>query len=243
MKITAIIPVFDDSEKLKISLESLKFADEKIVIDNGSTDQSVSVAKKNNAQVFYFKGTDFAAMRDIGSKKAKHEWLLFIDADEIVTPELASEIKNIPDGFSAFSLERKNYFYGKAWPKEEKIVRLIKKSALKGWNGKVHETVNVEGRVGNLINPILHYTHDDIAHMVNKTNLWSEIEADLRFQNRHPKITVFRLLRVMITGFWDSYILQKGYKKGIYGFIEATYQSFSFFITFAKLWEKQSKKS
>ncbi len=77
--------------------------------------------------------------------------------------------------------------------------------------------------------------------MVEKTNNWSEIEADLRFKVHHPKITTLRLVKVMITGFTQSYFKQNGYKNGTEGFIEAVYQAFSLFITYAKLWEKQQK--
>ena len=79
--------------------------------------------------------------------------------------------------------------------------------------------------------------------MVAKTNLWSEIESALRLKNSHPPMTWWRFFRVMVSAFYDSYFRQAGYKLGTVGLIESIYQAFSIFITYAKLWEKQNKKS
>ena len=110
---------------------------------------------------------------------------------------------------------------------------------MKGWYGKIHESPQVEGEIGELQNYILHYTHRDLGQMLDKTNEWSEVEAELRFKSDHPKMSWWRFPRVMISAFFDSYYKQKGYKAGIAGLIESIYQSFSIFITYAKLWEKQ----
>lgn len=244
MKLSVIILVRNEADKLDKCLECLQFADEIIVIDNESVDDSVSLATKRGARVFSFKGTDFSAMRNLGAKYSRNNWLLYIDADEVVSKSLADEIKTSPTGiYSAFSIIRRNYYFHKLWPFEEKMVRLIRKDMLVKWQGQVHESAVVKGKIGSLKNPLLHYTHDNLKIMVEKTNLWSEIEADLRIKSGHPQITWWRLLRVMITGFWDSFVTRKGFKAGAIGFIESIYQSFSMFITFAKLWEKQIKKS
>ena len=240
MKLTAIILTRNEERNILKCLQALSFADEKIVIDNGSTDLTVKLAIKSNAKVLTFKGTDFSFARELGKKKAKNKWLLYIDADEIVTPRLASEIKKInPDGFSGYKLLRKNYFFGTEFPITDQSIRLINKTGLISWQGKVHETPVIKGNIGILKNPLLHYTHTDISRMVEKTNLWSEIEAELRLENKHPEMVWWRFIRVMITAFIDSFITQKSYKKGTVGFIESVYQSFSMFITYAKLWEKQ----
>ena len=89
--------------------------------------------------------------------------------------------------------------------------------------------------------PILHLTHRNLYQMLEKTNEWSEYEAKLRFDSKHPKMSWWRFLRIMLTGFFKSYLLEKGYKNGTAGIIESIYQSFSMFITYAKLWEKQNR--
>ncbi len=110
------------------------------------------------------------------------------------------------------------------------------------WKGVVHETPKIKGEFGEISAPVLHYTHRDLTLMVDKTNKWSEYEADLRWKSHHPRMNVLRFIRVMATAFIGSYIGEKGYKNGTAGLVEAIYQAFSMFITYAKLWEKQIKK-
>lgn len=129
------------------------------------------------------------------------------------------------------------------WPKIEMLERLFRTSQLKGWHGKLHETPDVNGVVGELHAPLFHYTHRDLSSMVEKTNTWSEVEAKLRLDANHPKMTWWRFPRVMLSAFYDSYIKQKGYKAGTAGLIESIYQGFSMFITYAKLWELQTKSA
>jgi hypothetical protein len=110
------------------------------------------------------------------------------------------------------------------------------------WYGQLHESPKIKGEVGELDEFIIHYTHDDLSSMVKKTNTWSDVEAETRIHIHHPKMTWWRFPRVMLSAFWDSYIRQSGWKAGTAGFIESIYQSFSIFITYAKLWELQNEK-
>ena len=107
---------------------------------------------------------------------------------------------------------------------------------------ELHESAKIKGTVGRLSGELLHFTHRNLDSMLQKTIEWSEIEAQLRINAHHPTMTWWRFLRVMLTAFYDSYIRQKGWKVGVVGIIEAMYQSFSMFITYARLWEMQQKK-
>ena len=243
MKLTGIVIAKNEEEMIEDCLESLQFCDEIVVVDNESEDKTSEIAKKYGARVIKVKSDDFSKLRSEGLKNLSSDWVLYLDADERVTPELGKEIKQIiinPGEFKAFRIKRKNYYFGnKEWPKIEKLERLFRKKNLKGWYGKIHESPQVEGEIGELQNYILHYTHRDLGQMLDKTNEWSEVEAELRFKSDHPKMSWWRFPRVMISAFFDSYYKQKGYKAGIAGLIESIYQSFSIFITYAKLWEKQ----
>jgi len=106
----------------------------------------------------------------------------------------------------------------------------------------VHETPTIKGAFGEIERPINHYTHRSLSQMVEKTNEWSEYEAELRIKAGHPEMTWWRFFRVIVTAFFKSYVFEKGYKNGTEGIIEAIYQSFSIFITYAKLWEMQREK-
>lgn len=242
MRVSVITIAKNEEERIGKCLEALAWADERIVIDNGSTDKTVEVAKKHGARVVKSNSTSFAELRNLGPKEAKNDWILYVDADEIVSKELVNEIQNINKKSAAYFIHRKNYYLGHPWPFQENILRLFKKSALKNWHGDLHESPKVEGKTGQLKSPILHYTHRTLEEIVAKTNEWSEIEATLRVRSGHPPVVAWRLFRVMATAFFDSYIKQEGWRAGAVGLIESIYQSFSIFITYAKLWEFQNKK-
>ena len=244
MKISAVVLAKNEEKNIANCIKSLAFAREIIVIDNNSEDFTVTVSKKNKARVFVFKKPDFAAMRNFAKEKAKYDWLFYLDADEIASKPLAEEIKNTlknPE-FLAYWVPRINFYFGRIWPKAEQMLRLINKQALTEWYGVLHESPRVNSETGRLKNPIYHYTHQNLTGMVDKTNAWSEIEAELRFNSGHPPVVWWRFFRVMLTSFYDSYLCQSGFRKGTVGLIESIYQSFSMFITYAKLWEKQNQE-
>ncbi len=245
MKITGIVIAKNEEKMIADCLSSLAFCDEILVIDNGSVDKTLEIAKENGARITEIETDDFSILRNRGLENAKSEWILYVDSDERVTDDLKKEIgekiKN-PGNYAAFRIKRKNFYLGKnEWPYIEKLERLFKKDKLKGWKGKLHESPIVAGEVGQLEGFLFHYTHRDLTSMVNKTIEWSETEAQLRFSSNHPKMTWWRFPKVMFGGFFNSYIKQEGYKAGTVGIIESLYQAFSVFITYAKLWEKQLK--
>lgn len=245
MTLSSIVITRNEEKNISNCLKALKFADEIIVVDNNSYDGTVNIAKKLGAKVFKVPGLDFSYLRNYGKEKAKSEWMLYIDADERVTESLASEIKKVlskKTDVSGFAISRQNYYFDTPWPKIEKIVRLVKKDSLIGWQGQLHESALVAGKIGTLMSILPHYTHRDLTSMIEKTNEWSEIESLLRFQNNHPKVSWWRFFRVMVSSFWKSYITEEGWKTGVIGIVESIYQAFSIFITYAKLWERQNAK-
>ncbi len=246
MKLSVVIIAKNAENQIADCIESVRFAGEIIVIDNGSEDRTVEVAKSLKALVITDKKGDFSMQRTIGLEKAKGEWILYIDTDERVTKDLEIQIERVcksADSLSAYKIARQNFYFGNyEWPKIEYLERLFKKSKLKGWSGKLHESPKIEGEVGLLKGQILHFTHRDLESMLDKTIEWSDIEAKLRFDSVHPPMATWRFIRVIITAFWGSYVSQQGFKAGTAGLVESVYQSFSMLITYAKLWELQQIK-
>lgn len=249
MKLSAIIIAKNAEELISDCLKSLSFCDEIIVVDGGSTDKTNEIAKKFHAKIIQGDVNSFAEQRNIGLEHAKGEWLLYIDTDERVSPELAKNIKEVIESSnattqSAYRIKRKNFYFGNhEWPQIEHLERLFKKDSLQKWEGRLHESPVVSGEIGDMNGYLLHYTHRDLTSMLQKTIIWSQVEADLRFKNNHPKMTWWRFPRVMLTAFWDSYVKQKGYKAGTAGMVESIYQAFSMFITYSRLWEMQNENS
>lgn len=244
IKLTAIIITKNEQKRIIECLERVAFADERIVVDNGSTDQTVELATKHGAKVISAKEKDFSGLRDAGLRESTGKWILYIDADEEVSPELQKEIKRAiglaqP---SVYFIKRDTYYLGSHWPNRDKVERLFLRSTLRGWHGALHETPLYVGSVATLSNPLIHRTHRTLEEMVAKTNEWSVLEAKMRLDAHHPPVVWWRLMRVMITGFNRSFFSQGGWKAGTVGWIESSYQAFSMFITYAKLWELQQKK-
>lgn len=249
-KLSGIVIARDAENVIADCLESISFCQEIIVVDNDSKDRTSEIARRAGAKVFSTKTDDFSQMRNLGLKKSKEEWILYIDADERIDKQLENSItsllrsRNERKQIAAYVMKRKNFYYGNfEWPYIERLARLFRKSSFKGWRGKLHETAFFEGESSQLDGFLIHFSHTDLTSMLNKTIDWSTIEAQLRFDSGHPSVKWWRFPRVMITAFVDSYIKQKGFKAGTAGLIEAIYQSFSMFITYAKLWEMQNRFS
>ena len=246
-KVTGIVIAKNEEDMIGECLDSLSFCDQIIVVDTGSTDATSEIAKKKGAKVFDFVSDNFSKIREFGASKARSSWILYVDADERVSKNLQKEIEEVIEKtkseFSAYRVTRRNFYLGKhEWPMSEKLERLFKRSALIGWEGELHESARVNGKVGDLTGELFHYTHRTLSSMVEKTNIWSEKEARFRFKASHPQMSWWRFPRVMGTAWYDSYIKQSGWKAGTMGIVESIYQMFSMFITYAKLWEMQQKK-
>lgn len=247
-KISAVILTKNAEAIIADCIDSVSFCDEIILIDDNSMDRTAEIGKMLGAKVYPYTSESFAKKRNLGLKKAKGKWVLYLDSDERLSPELVTEIKAIlkrrNDIYAAYRLQRKNFYLGDhEWPQIEKMERLFQRTKLEEWSGDLHETPQINGDVGEIENGFIkHYTHQDLTGMLNKTIQWSHIEADLRLKANHPPMVWWRFYRVMGTAFYDSYFKQKGYKAGTAGLIESIFQAFSMFITYARLWELQEKK-
>lgn len=250
--LSVVVIAKNEEQRIGSCLDSVSFADEIVVVDNGSSDRTVAIAKEKKAAVITVPGVhDFSALRTIGFQQSNGEWILYVDADEKVPEDLKKEILDVirtsldTDGKDfpvCYFLKRRNFYLGREWPKKDRMQRLFYKKALISWEGVLHETARVKGSVAVLEHPLIHDTHRTLVEMTQKTNDWSTLEAKLRLESGHPNVVPWRLVRVMATGFWRSFVMDEGWKAGTVGWIESIYQSFSMFITYAKLWEMQEKQ-
>lgn len=247
IQISAVVLAKNEEFRIARCLESLRFCDELIVIDNGSTDDTVKIAKTYGALVKRVEETNFSHLRTIGKEMAKGKWILYVDADEEIPEPLQKEIFQIvrknDQSSAGYYVLRENYYLGTLWPVQDRMQRFFLKEKLIRWEGIVHETAVVDGDMGALVSPLIHHTHRTLEEMLNKTNEWSNYEAQLRLNANHPPVVWWRLIRVMSTGFLRSFIQEGGWRVGTVGWIESIYQGFSMFITYAKLWELQGQKT
>lgn len=265
MKLSVIILTKNEEKNIEECLETLVLIKEKIdeiiIVDDYSEDRTIEKIQNSSANwriktqnknvkfKIYQKllKENFADQHNFAMTKASADWLLYLDADERITPELAESIKREVLGkknsnFSAYKIRRKNFYFGDhEWPYVEKLERLFRKKNLKGWYGELHESSVIEGKTGELNGFLFHYTHRNLSSMLVKTIAWSKIEAELRLKADHPKMTWWRFPKLMTGEFFNYYFKQRGFKTGVVGLIESLYQAFSIFITYARLWELQQK--
>lgn len=246
--LSAIIITKNEQNLIKVCLESVKWADEIIIVDNGSDDKTIEVAKNYTDKIFVYKDQDFATLRNRGMEKAKGDWVLFVDSDERILDSLKKEIEVLITyaEFSAFAIPRKNIIfgtevkYGPFFP--DWVIRILKKADFESWIGKVHEYPKFKGKLGYTKNSLLHLTHRNIDQIVLKSLEWSKIDARLRLESNHPKMSALRFFRIFITEIFNQGIRRGGFFNGNIGVMDSILQTFSMFITYVRLWELQQEK-
>lgn len=229
------------------AIKSARFAQEILVLDDRSTDNSSQIAANLADRVIRLdRELNFAAKRNELLKAATHEWIFYLDSDEVIPPKLQKEILAVVYKAAAgvYRVSRRNFFLGREMYPDH-VERLFHVTKLQVWEGEVHEhPILVEPvTIHQLINPLIHKTHREIQSMLDKTNDWSEIEADLRFKANHPLMAKWRLVRMGITTFSGEYVLKKLYRYGREGLFEAYFQMIDKLIVYTKLWERQQKSS
>lgn len=238
--ISAIILSHNSEAEIGRTLESLSWCDERIVIDDFSTDKTVDIAKKKKALVFTrVLHDDFAAQRNFGLEKAKGEWVLFVDSDEVVSKNLAEEIKkSLTIDCSGFYIKRQDYLFGKKIEHGEtskvRLLRLAKKDSGK-WERPVHEVWMVKGLIGELVHPLEHFPHPNVAQFVAEINRYSTVNArHLHAQN--IKVPLWHIVAYPVAKFFVDYFWYRGFLDGTPGAIIALMMSMHSFLTRAKLW-------
>ncbi|MBI3289958.1 glycosyltransferase family 2 protein [Candidatus Microgenomates bacterium] len=258
MSISAVILTKNEEKNIERCIQSVSFCDEIVVVDDYSTDKTLELIKKskikNQNDNLKFKiferelNGDFAAQRNFGLSKAKGDWVLFVDADEIVSLELADEITNylslITNHLSGFFLKR----HDNMWEKELKYgdlrnfkeLRLAKKTAGK-WSRKVHEVWGVKGKIGEMDNPLIHYAHPNLWVFTSKINFYSTLHAEQKFEDGE-KLSLLKIILWPKLKFLKDYFLKLGFLDGTEGLVLAVMMSFHSFLAWSKLWLTQNKK-
>ncbi|MDP3973537.1 MAG: glycosyltransferase family 2 protein [Candidatus Daviesbacteria bacterium] len=247
--LSVIVITKNEAERIKVCLESIKWVDEIIIADNGSSDKTLEIAKEYTDKILKFNDLDFAVLRNKAFEQSRGDWVLYVDADERVLTDLKNEIETLVSFSkeSAFAISRKNIIFGVEvkytpfWP--DWVVRLIKRSDFIEWVGMVHEYPKFNGNLGYTKNSLLHLTHRDIDQIVLKSLDWSKIDAKLRFDAKHPKMNGWRFLRIFITEIFNQGIARRGFFNGTASVMDSLLQAFSMYITYVRLWQLQQPKS
>ncbi len=244
MSLSVIILGKNVAHEVVPTLKTVRFANEIIFVDTGSTDNTLKLVRPFVDKIIKVSSNqNFAKWRDTGAEYSSSEWLLYIDSDERVPKPLADEILNIIQNPShaAYRIHRFEILLGKHlkhWP-DSYVLRLIKKSALKKWTGKLHEQPLIEGSIGTLKGSLVHLTHKNIEEKLLNTLNWSRLEAKMLLKANHPPMKGWRFWRILFTEFFTRFVKQGLWRDGNEGNIEVIYQMFSRFLTYVQLWQLQ----
>jgi len=238
--VSVIVVTKNEEKSIEECLKTLKWCDEIIVIDDYSEDKTRDIAEKLGAKVFkHHLNNDFAQQHNYGLKQAKGEWVLFVDADERITPALAKEIKleiKKNERF-AFVFKRQDFFMGKRLKYgETSKVRLLRMAKKNGeWVRPVHEVWKTKWHTKTLKNPILHYPHSTISEFLKHVNFFSTLHTKA-LREEGIEFSLFRLIFNPIGKFLQNYIWRLGFLDGMPGLIMALMMSFHSFLARAKLY-------
>lgn len=249
--LSAVVVARDEAELLPGCLRRLGFVDEVVVaVDDRTIDASAEIAAEHGARVVPFHFESFARAKQHAVDAAKGQWVLVVDADERVTEALADEIRGVVSGrtpHTAYRIPIRNFFFGgridhPRW--REAPVRLFRRRGAT-YVGDIHETLEFASTpsVGDLTAPIAHFSHRSIRDNLAKTRSWADLQAQEMLAQGHPRITAWRLVRLVASELVKGLVMKRQYRDGTAGVIEALYQPFSTFCVHVRLWELQQQPS
>jgi glycosyltransferase involved in cell wall biosynthesis len=244
LSITAIVLTLNEQSHIVECLRSLSFCNQILVVDSGSRDATCQLARQNGAEVLELQWEGFAAQRNKALAHASNDWILSIDADERVTPELEAELEQLftsrVERASAYTMPRKTIHFGR-WIRHggwypNRLVRLFRKSQGSWEGGELHEKWETSGKVGALGGDILHFSFSDFSDQVERNNLYSTLGAQ-KLMRQGRKFTFAKLVAKTLSKFIETYFLKRGFLDGYPGLFISVSAAYSVFLKWAKLWE------
>jgi glycosyltransferase involved in cell wall biosynthesis len=237
--ITVIYTTFNEADIIERSIDSVKWADEIIVVDSFSTDNTFEILERLGVPLFQRKYVGPADQKNWAIPQAKYEWILLMDADEILTEELSEEIKQVIDSnteIAAFKVPRKNNFDGRWLPHLEKPIRLIKRDICRYNDNQVHEIIETSGQIGKLKHFMWHYPFKSMEHFIDKQlryARWSSIDHAKKVKS----VGYFHLLVKPMFRFFKHYLMERNFLLGKTGFVFSTIMAYGVFMRYVYMKE------
>jgi len=245
-KLTVTVITRNESANLGAALDSVSWADEVLVVDSGSTDDTAEIARRHGARVFVRDWPGFSAQKNFAAAEACHDWILSVDADERVSSELADEIRGLlsqEPRARGYRIPRVSFYLGRwirttDWYPDYQL-RLYDRRECR-WAGLVHEGVDVKGAVGRLRSDLQHVPYRDIAHHLQTIDRYTTLAAQ-QMSERGARVGVAGLVARPLGAFLRNYVVRGGWRDGAVGLVVSVLNSYYVFLKFAKLWETGRK--
>jgi len=239
--VSVVIPTLNEASRIGELVDDLSWADQVIVVDGGSADRTVPVAKNRGADVLIIRGRTIADQRNAGIALARNHWVLALDADESVTPELRASLGRLArsgdKSSAAYRVRSRNWHLGRElrhgpWGRDWKV-RVFSRDQRFAVR-RVHENLEVLDDVGTLDGALLHYPYSDVSHQVAKVAKYARWAADdLRARGRRPRL--WDMLARPAWRFVRDYLVMSGWRDGSAGFVVSAVSAFSVFLKYACL--------
>lgn len=243
-KLSVTIITLNEERNIDRCLKSVQWADEIVIVDSGSTDRTLDICREYACKIIQTDWLGFSRTKQLAVDAAAHDWILSIDSDEEVTPELQKRIaeiikqKNPPKGFR---IRRCSYYLGKkirhSGLKRDYPLRLFHRDFGRFNLKPVHEEIIVNGEVGQIQEVLLHYTIPNLASHIRKIELFAELGA-LETQQKDAKSGVFKSFMIGLAEFTRIYFFHAGFLDGRYGLILAANSAFAAYMKSLMLWER-----
>lgn len=244
LPISLVVITLNEEANIERCLKSVSFASDIVVLDSGSTDRTVEIAKQCGARTFVEAFRGYGEQKRRACELANEDWILSLDADEALSPDLAAEIQKLSlenlAGFDGYEVPRLSFHLGRwirhgGWYPDYQLRLFNRKMA--GWqNLKLHERVEAKN-VGRLHSNLYHYVFKNLADQVETNNEYSGLGA-AELERRGKKFSVMMLVLKPYSKFIETYFLKRGFLDGLPGFIISVGAAYSVFLKFAKLWER-----
>ena len=240
--LSVVIVTKDEETNIEDALRSAAGAQEIVVVDSFSTDRTVDICRQYTDKIHRHEWQGYSRQKQLAVDLAQGPWVLILDADERITPELRDEISRIltETDCEGFSMPRRNYFLGKWirhsgwWP--DRTLRLFRKDKGRLEDREVHEKVVVSGKVGRLEAPLEHHTYRTISEYLRKMEAYSSLAA-VQIRKRRRPGAVSMCVKPLFT-FFRMYVVRRGFLDGTHGLILAWLYSYYTFLKYTRAWEK-----
>jgi glycosyltransferase involved in cell wall biosynthesis len=249
VKLTVTVITRNESSNIAACLESVAWADEIIIVDAQSTDDTVAIARRMATRVEVCDWPGYGAQKNLAASLASNDWVLSLDADERVSGELAHEIRGVLGGEPAaagYRMPRVSYYLGRwlrstDWYPDFQLRLYDRRKG--SWNErKVHESVVLSGTTGVLRRELLHYPYRNISHHVQTIDRYTTLAAE-DWLAAGRRTTALQVVLHTEFAFLRNYVLKGGFRDGSAGLIVSMLNSYYVFLKFAKLWEEQRRRS
>jgi len=236
-RITAVVLTLNEGRHIDACLASLAWADEVVVFDSYSADDTVRLAEGRGARVMQHAFVNFADQRNAALERIDAEWVFFVDADERAPPALAEEARRAVEdpAVAGWWIPRRNYIVGRwiqhaGWYPDHQLRLMRRDRARYDPAREVHEVVQLDGPAGYLENPLIHYNYDTWGQFVSKQRRYLKLEAGIQYQSGvRPRPWTF--VTQPLREFTRRYVRLRGYKDGLHGLLLSVLMAYTTFLT------------